>query len=151
MEITDAPHLKQNGSSDQNHRSRLRSEESENRVDRSDGRSRMDKKNKKPEANSRPIHTSRHVTGNQITAAGDVDSTNQSSMSENLSKLRLRAKSCNEKEETVETGLIGRAWSIGSSHSEKGAEDQVWSIGSEGIVSPAHVKNGAPMVREVEN
>ena len=102
-------------------------------------------------ANVRPNQLNNNAMrhGNQITCASDVDSSNQTSMSENLAKLRLRANSvADEKEEVTKVGLGGRALSL-SNISEAGMEDRTWSIGSEGIKSPAHSKNGAPMVRRV--
>lgn len=87
-----------------------------------------------------PRHVTRHVTGNKITTSDDVD--NQTSMSNNIAKLRLRANSIDE----AEAGLRGRAWSIGSNLDTIGKEERTWSIGSAGITSPSHAKNGAPMV-----
>lgn len=88
---------------------------------------------------NRPHHVTRHVTGNKITSSSDLD---QSSMSENIAKLRLRANSIDE----VEAGVRGRSM---DSTSETGTEERTWSIGSAGITSPGHTKNMhvAPMVR----
>lgn len=87
-------------------------------------------------------YVTRHTTGNQITSSGDVDSSNQSSMSDNIVKLRIRANSTDGNEELMEAGRGGRTWSMGS-NSE--TEERTWSIGSAGITSPGHSKNAAPM------